>query len=123
MATVNHENLRPEGFSGDDILLIRWVLTTANLDGQWIAVPSHRDISWHFFGTFGGATVIAQGSNEIVASPTSAVQLKDNANAVISATVDGIQQSVQATHRIRPFLSVAGAGATITIIAKCARNR
>ena len=90
-----------------------WVfaITTANLNGSPIEFPDWYDRVWVATGTFGSATLAIQGS----ADGTNWVTLNDvNGNAA-TLTADG-HRHVQATPRfMRPFLTVAGSGAAITV--------
>lgn len=129
MATVNHENLKPQGV-GADTQLIRWSpLTTTNLDGDWIAVPEHSDITVHVFGTFGAAaTLTMQGSNEVVASPTAPATLHDSRGAAndltfLTAGANAIKQCAESPHRMRPLLSGGDGTTSLTVIAKCVRRK
>lgn len=123
MATVNHVNLRPEGYGGSDVMLIRWTpLTTANSDGDWIAIPQHRDITVQVFGTFGaGGTITMQGTNEVVASPTAPFTMLDSATAVLTFTAAAGKQAVTSPHRIRPLLSGGDGTTSLTVIVACRR--
>jgi hypothetical protein len=133
MATVAHVRKALAGYAGDEVQIIEWgLLTTTNLDGEWIALPLHRDISIHCYGTFGaGATVTIQGSNEVVASPTAPVTV-NSADAAGTApypltftTAGGaaIRQVLDAPVKIRPLLSGGDGTTSLTVVLKAVRSR
>ncbi len=116
MATVTPSNTNSVG--GDDsTFLLTWNLTTANLDGAPVERPQWPDRVLTVSGTFGGATIVLQGSND----GTNWATCKDvNGNAV-SLTAAGIFHVTGTPRFMRPFLSVAGAGAAIAVQLLCRR--
>ena len=96
-----------------------WTLTTANPTGAFLERPGASDRCVHVYGTFGGATCILEGSNDprVETDPGSAVwsPLTDASTTAISFTAAGIEAVNENPLYIRPRLSVAGTGATITI--------
>jgi hypothetical protein len=130
MATVSHAPQALAGYTGDEVLIVQWSpLTTTNADGEWIALPLHRDISVHIFGTFGtGGTVLIQGSNEVAASPTSAMTLNSadvdgTAPYPLSVTAAKLRQVLDAPVKIRPFVSAGDGTTSLTVILKAVRSR
>jgi hypothetical protein len=96
-----------------------WTLTTAQGTGEYLKRPGASDRSVQVFGTFGGATCILEGSNDprVETAPGSAVwsPLTDASTTAISFTSAGIEAVNENPLYIRPRLSVAGTGASITI--------
>jgi len=133
MATVTHVRKVLAGYTSDELAIIEWgPLTTTNLDGDWIALPLHRDISIHCYGTFGvGATVTMQGSNEVAAAPTAAVTLNTaDANGTApypmtftTAGGNDILQVLDSPVKIRPLLSGGDGSTSLTVVLKAVRSR
>ena len=96
-----------------------WTLTSASGTGLFHKQPGASDRSVQVFGTFGGATCILEGSNDprVETDPGNAVwsPLTDNGSTAISFTAAGIEAVNENPLYIRPRLSVAGSGATITV--------
>jgi hypothetical protein len=96
-----------------------WTLTTAAGTGVFLKQPGASDRSVQAFGTFGGATCILEGSNDprVETDPGNAVwsPLTDASTTAISFTAAGIEAVNENPLYIRPRLSVAGTGATITV--------
>ena len=121
------------GYASDEVRIIEWgPLTTTDLDGAWIDLPLHRDISIHVYGTFGaGATVTIQGSNEVVASPTAPVTLNgaDQVGAApfpltyLTAGGNAIRQVLDAPVKVRPLLSGGDGTTSLTVALKAVRSR
>lgn len=126
MATRAIDNLRPS-FYGSSLRLIRWSGLLNGDDGEWLTVSEHRDISVHFFGSFGaGGTVILEGSNESVDPPTSAVAIHDTSGAgpnPVSATAAKIQQVHNVPHKLRPRVTAGDGATSITVIVRATRGR
>ena len=99
---------------------ITWTLTTAAGDGAWAKFNEYRDRNISFQGTFGGATVILQGSND---GGTTAFTLNDPLGTDISTIAAAQFQVMESMELVRPRLSVVGAGATITAIMVVGRGK
>jgi hypothetical protein len=78
-------------------------------------MPGWSDRSVHVFGTFGGATVTIQGSNELV--PTNWVTLAAAGDATedMTYTANDIKQLLEVSRWVRPLLS-GGAGSSVTVL-------
>lgn len=63
MATVNYVKASAVSFDLQLADTIKWSLA-ANDVGQWLVLPRAADRSVHIYGTFGGATVVVEGTNE-----------------------------------------------------------
>ena len=108
MATVAVVTTPSPGFSS----LSEWTLTTTNLDGAPISIPGARDRSVIAFASaWGAATLVIQGSND----GTNWATLHDESGVALSFTAGVTAHAIVENFLyIRPFLSVAGSGATIT---------
>ena len=94
---------------------ITWTpLTSTNLSGSWYPVGKFSDMTVHAYGTWDGATLILQGSNELGA-PASPITLTDPGMTAISMTADAMESVMQAPVQFRPLISGAGAGTSLTI--------
>lgn len=120
MATVTPT--MPDSASGDgSIKVYQWALTSANADGSPLPFPEWADITWHFFGTWGGATAKVQGSAD--GSTFYATGLSNAAGgAEGTASADKIFTTIERPMYVRPILTTVGAGATITVTAVCRRT-
>lgn len=94
------------GFSS----LAVWALTTADPTGDSISIPGARDRSIQVFGTFGGATLTVQGSND----GTNWNTLHDETGAALTFTATGAHAIVENFLFIRCALTAVGTGAAIT---------
>lgn len=120
MATVNPT--MPASASGDgSVKIYQWALTSTNTDGAPVAFPEWADVTWHFFGTWGGATAKVQGSAD--GSTFYATGLSNAAGgAEGTASADKIYTTIERPLYMRPNLTTAGAGATITVTAVARRT-
>jgi hypothetical protein len=118
MATVNPT---VSDISGDgSVRKIVWApLTTTNADGasaEWI---QWADRCIQFHGTFGaGGTVKLQGSND----GTNWYDLADPQGNAISKTAAGIEQILEMTQFVRPFVSAGDGTTSITATLVMRRN-
>jgi hypothetical protein len=95
------------------VLLPTWALATANPDGLPLNKPSYTQMTWTAQGTWGGATLTLQGSND----GTNWFPLTKFASSTAATfTADGIVTTNEAPLYVRPNLTVAGAGATINVV-------
>lgn len=111
MATAAYTATQPS--LGDGSLnLYSWALTTANPDGAPIQAPEWADRTWQATGTFGGATVAFQGSNDNVTwfSLTNAAGA-----AAVALTAAGGASTVELPLYVRPNLTTVGSGAAISV--------
>lgn len=107
MATVNPTN---QDISGDgSVRVLTWTpLTTTNADGAPAEWVRWADRCIQFTGTFGaGGTVKLQGSND----GSNWFDLTDPQGNAISKTTASIEQVLEMTRYVRPFVS-AGDGTT-----------
>lgn len=115
MATVNPTITRIS--DGDSsVIQIQWALTTANADGAPFEFAEWSDITFHFFGTWGGATAKVQGSAD--GTTFYATGLSNAAGGGEgSASADKIYTIIERPRYIRPILTTVGVGATVTATA------
>jgi len=110
--TINgiHSLAKSEDYNSIEIL---WeTMTSADGTGHGADVSQYSELSYQATGTFGGATVVMQGSND---GGTTWATLRDDLGNALSLTVAGLLSILEPVGMIRPFLSVAGAGADIDV--------
>lgn len=94
------------------VRIVTWSLTTADGTGTQLIAPMYADKSIQVYGTFGGTTVIIEGSNDSGASTF--FTLNDPQGNALSLTSATGEQILENTYLVRPRLS-GGAGATVTV--------
>lgn len=87
-------------------------VTTANHTGDSVGLSGAPDKTVQVIGTFGGATVILEGSND---GGTTWAQLHDFTGALLSFTAAGITVVAENPLLIRARLSVVGSGADVDV--------
>ena len=104
--TIN-QNIKP----GDgSVVLSTWTLTTADPEGGWFEWAQWADRCGTAFGTWGGATLTWQGSND----GTNAFTLSNAAGGTAATqTADGGKQLLELPLYVRPKLTSVGVGATV----------
>lgn len=118
MATITPAVLNAIGREDGSILMYTWILTTADVDGAPVEWPEWADMTWvvgRNSDTFGGATCAIQGSN-INSHDGDFVNL-DSASGGAAATATTLKSmtTIQNPRYVRPKLTTAGTGATITV--------
>ena len=99
--------------SGDgSVINFNYNLLTADHTGSGASAVEYADRSVQVAGTFDGATVIIEGSND---GGTTWAQLRDPAGTLISFTAAGLKSIMELTGQIRPRLSVVGTAADLEI--------
>lgn len=98
--------------SGDgSIIGFSWTLTTADPTGEHVEQLAWSDRTFTAVGTWGGATITIEGSNDGV----NFVPLSDVAGAAdATAAANKAMTVVELTRFIRPKLTTVGSGATVT---------
>ena len=117
MATVN-PTIR---FIGNDTVVFTWVLTNVDNDGAPVG-PNHADYAdraVQMFGTFGGAAVAIQGSND---DGTTWFTVDDPQGVDLSLSAAGGKAVSEITERMRPLLT-GGAASSVTVAMTCRRQR
>jgi len=93
--------------------------------GDWIQIPKDPDKVFQVFGTFGGATVVLQGTNDpnAITTPSSAnpITLTDPLGNNVSFTSAGMKQVLEDPIFVRPSTS-GGSGTSITVILSSRRE-
>lgn len=118
MASVKPTFSRDVAGRDGSVVLLTWALTTANPDGLPVDKVEWADRTWQAQGTWGGATLTFQGSND-GANWFSLTNAAGGAAAALTA--NGGLASIELPLYVRPNLTVVGAGATITVTL-CARR-
>jgi hypothetical protein len=96
----------------------KWTpLTAANNVGDAYEWPWGADKSVQVAGTFGGATIVIQGSND----GTNYHTLTDPQGNAVSFTVAGIEAITENTRYIRPSLSGGDGTTSLTVTLLCRR--
>lgn len=103
-----------------EAMLYTWTpLTSANADGSAITAHEYGDRTVQITGTFDGATVTLQGSND----GTNWVALTDPQGNGIAKTAAALE-SVMETPRFTRVITTGGAGSqSITVTLFCRRTR
>ena len=107
----------------ENAIKVTWeTLVAANLDGAAILENwmDYSDRSIQVLGTFNGATVTIQGSND---DGTTWATLNDAFGTALTFTTAGVKQVTEVTSRLRPLVSSAGASTDLDVIAICRRPR
>jgi hypothetical protein len=91
--------------------LVVWTPVTENDTCVAAELPDLADKSVHVYGTFGGATVAVQGSNN---DGTSFAALNDPSSTVIAINSEKIKQVLENTQQIRPA-ATGGASQSLSI--------
>lgn len=120
MATITPSITNTVGREDGSIILYTWILTSADVDGAPLEAPEWADVTWVIgrnSDTFGGATCAIQGAN-INSNDGDFVNLNDAAGggAATATTLKSIT-TIQNPRYVRPKLTTAGTGATITVTA------
>ena len=99
-------------------LVIEWTGLLLNDDGAWVLLGHYNDKSLHVYGTFGGATVTFEGSNEDAPS-SEAVGLTDPTQTAISFTAKGLKQVLENPLFIRPVVTGGDGTTSLTVRLVC----
>ena len=101
---------------------ITWSTVTENDTCVSVPVSQYPVKSLHVLGTFGGATVVVQGSNEPMYTADGSchfVSLRNAAHSAISiATNADLEEILESVQRIRPSAS-GGSGQSLTFVLLC----
>lgn len=111
MATAAASSTYPGNGDGS-VILYSWSLTTANASGAAISGAEWADRTWQANGTWGGATLALEGSNDgVTFSPMS----NASGGADIAMTSNDLASTVELPLWVRPNLTTPGAGAAVTV--------
>lgn len=95
-------------------LVTEWAGLQATDTGSWALLGHYNDKCLHVYGTFDGAVVTIEGSNED--TPSSAIGLTDPTQTAISLTAAGMKQVLENPLYIR--VKVAGGGGSTALTAR-----
>lgn len=95
------------------VLLYTWTLTHTD-DGAPVYMPQWADRSVQFVGTWGGGTVLFEGSND----GTNYATLTDAQTSAISKTADGLEQIVELTRIARPRASESVTSVVVSLLVR-----
>lgn len=92
-----------------------WTLAGAADTGESIPFAQWADRSVQFAGTWGGGTIVWQGSND---AGTTWFTLTDAQTTAISKTADALEQVVEMTELARPKATSQVTGVVVTCVAR-----
>jgi len=95
------------------VLLVTWTLVGTD-DGAPINMTQWADRSVQFVGTWGGGTVLFEGSND----GTNYATLTDAQTSAISKTADSLEQVVELTRLARPRASVSVTSVVVSLLVR-----
>jgi hypothetical protein len=98
---------------------VTWTGLLQGDDGSWFDAGVFADQTFQVTGTFGGATVAIQGSNE--PTPSTGFTLTDQAGLGLSWTAAGGKVSAEAPRWVRPLVT-GGDGTTSLTVRAVARR-
>ena len=101
----------PASRGNGSCVLAVWTPVTENDTCSPVSFPEFSDKSVHVSGTFGGASVAVNGSNN---SGASYVALNDPSSTAIAITTEKIKAVLENTVRIQPA-ATGGSGQSLTI--------
>lgn len=111
MATVT-PTLTKVGDQDDAAILLSWALTTTNTDGAPLEWTQWADRCFQAVGTWGGATLTIQGSND----GTNWAPLSNAAGGTAATfTADGAKSIIELPRYVRPNLTTPGTGASVAV--------
>ncbi len=96
------------------IITYSWTMVTATDTGAPIPFAQWADRSVQFAGTWGGGTVVWEGSND----GTNYITLTDPQANAISKSADAIEQVMEVTLWARPKVTVSVTSVVITLLAR-----
>lgn len=118
MATAAVTKASSLTMGGDDsVALFTWTITTANADGAPLEWTAWADRCVTATGTWGGATLTWEGSND----GSTWVALNNAQGTAATWTANKALQIVEVPRFARPNLTVVGVGASVTVTL-CARR-
>lgn len=102
-----------------DTIDVTWTGLLQGDDGAWFDAREFADRTFQVLGTFGGATVAIQGSNE--PTPGTAFTLTDQVGAALTFTAAGGRVAAEAPRWVRPLVT-GGDGTTSLTVEAVARR-
>lgn len=113
MATVNPTVTQLDPYDGS-IMKFQWTITGTN-DGAPMPWAQWADRSVQFAGTWGGGTIVWEGSND---GGTTWVTLTDAQAVALSKTADAMEQIVEITELARPRATVGVTSVVVSCVAR-----
>lgn len=113
MATKN-PTITNIGSQDGSVLKFEWTLTGTD-DGAPMQFAEWADRSVQFVGTWGGGTVVWEGSND---GGTTWLTLTDPQTTSISKTANGLEQVVEVTEYARPRASVSVTSVVVSAVVR-----
>lgn len=102
---------------GNNVAVYTWTGLATSDSGLPINGPGFTDVSVQFGGSFGGATVVIEGSND----GTNYITLVDPFNTALSFTAAAFAQVLPIALWMRPRVT-GGAAVAINVIAVCCNH-
>lgn len=99
------------------VIQTSWTLTTTD-DGQPETAPQYPEKSVQLTGTFGGGTVVIQGSND---GGTTWFTLTDPQGNPLSFTAVGGERIQENTQKVRPIATVGVTSVTVRLVCQAGR--
>lgn len=96
------------------VRLYSWAMVTLNDTGAPIPFAQWADRSVQFNGTWGGGTIVWEGSND----GTNYETLNDAQGSAISKTANALEQVVEITQFARPKVTTGVTGVTVTCLVR-----
>lgn len=96
-----------------------WTPILATDTGQAEAAPQYPFKTVQVFGTFGGGTILIEGSND---GGTTWVTLTDPQGNALSFTAAGVEKVQENTQLIRPRASVGVTSISVVLVSQSGRN-
>jgi len=93
--------------------LVQWTLTTADHTGQAIGYPEWSVRSFQVEGTFGGATLAIEGSNDM--TNYRAITNQGDTVKLQWTEAQDILQAQQTCRKMRPRLTAVGVDASLVV--------
>ncbi len=106
--------------SEPEVYRVTWTLTSADPTGDAVSLPQARDRCWQSTGTWGGATMAAQGSNTNTDALFGAVTNANGGLAITETANSVCKNSLESCEFVRAKLTAVGAGATVVVVLNAA---
>lgn len=98
-------------------IVVTWILTAADFEGDPFIAPTFTDVIIHAYGSnWNARTLNFRGTNEVGASPSNYVNLTDPTQTIIALTAAGIKTILENAYQYSPILSGAPTD-NVTVIA------
>jgi len=121
MTTAAKSTVGAVSYNNHDANITMWELAAGQV-GEPLVDPAAADRSIHFYGTFGGATVVLEGSNEPDETTASNYEtLTDPQGNAISKASSALRAVTEMVRQVRP--RVVGGDGTTQIFAKLLAKR